>query len=84
MSPLPEVLAPDAFGRSCGVTAFLDRSAGPAEGVLAPQGGTTGGWTLYVQGGRPRFVYNSPASALHSVRDTAELPAGRVTEVEML
>jgi arylsulfatase A-like enzyme len=77
MSPLPEALAPNTFGRSYNVTAFLDRSGGPAEGVVAAQGGMLGGWTLYVQAGKPRFVYHSPAGTIHAIAGATELPAGR-------
>ncbi|HEX6870571.1 MAG TPA: arylsulfatase [Micromonosporaceae bacterium] len=31
---------------------------GPANGVLLAQGGITGGWSLYLKDGRPKYCYN--------------------------
>lgn len=78
LSPLPEPLAPDLFGKAYSVTAHLDRSAGAADGVLAAQGGAGGGWALLVRDSRPVFVYRSPAGPLYTLRGTDSLPMGRV------
>jgi arylsulfatase len=44
--------------KSHAVTADLTVAAGGAGGVIIAQGGTFGGWTLYVHQGRPAYCYN--------------------------
>ena len=44
--------------KSFTVTAELDVPEGGAEGVIIAQGGRFGGWTVYVTGGKAKFVYN--------------------------
>jgi hypothetical protein len=40
------------------VTAQIEVSNGPAEGVIVAQGGAFGGWTLYAKDGKPAYCYN--------------------------
>jgi arylsulfatase A-like enzyme len=44
--------------RSHAVTAQLAVPDGGAEGVIIAQGGAFGGWSLYLQEGRPTYCYN--------------------------
>ena len=44
--------------RSYTITAELEIPDGGAEGVILAHGGHTGGWSLYVKDGRPKFAYN--------------------------
>jgi hypothetical protein len=44
--------------RSHSITAQLVIPDGGANGVLFAQGGVTGGWSLYLKDGRPKYHYN--------------------------
>ncbi|KUF06675.1 hypothetical protein [Leucobacter sp. G161] len=44
--------------RSFNVTAQVEVSGDPAEGVLLSQGGYLGGWSFYIDGGKLKFAYN--------------------------
>jgi arylsulfatase len=44
--------------RSYTITAELDIPKRGAEGVIIAHGGHTGGWSLYLKNGRPKFAYN--------------------------
>jgi arylsulfatase len=44
--------------RSFSVTADIEITASGATGVVPAQGGRFGGWSLWLQDGRPRFSYN--------------------------
>ena len=48
----------DMKNRSYTLTAELEVPEGGAEGVVIAHGGHTGGWSLYVKNGRPKFAYN--------------------------
>ena len=48
MSPLHQDLAPNTFGTSYTIDVYLDRKHPDSEGVLVAQGGTGGGYTLYI------------------------------------
>ena len=57
-SHIAEASAAPTQNRSHTITAYLDVPAGGAEGVVAAQGGTAGGFSLYVRDGRPVYEYN--------------------------
>ncbi|MGD9753472.1 MAG: arylsulfatase [Acidimicrobiia bacterium] len=79
MSSLPEAVAPNLRGRPYQILAALDVPAdGPVDGVLACHGGHTGGYALYVQDRRLRFVHNLVGTTFHRVAAEVELPAGSV------
>jgi len=63
--------------RSHTITAAVAIPPGGAEGVLAAQGSRLGGWSLYVQHGRLRYVHNLVGAEEHSLVSTAELTPGR-------
>ena len=65
--------------RSYTITAELDIRKGGAEGVLIAHGGHTGGWSLYVKNGQPKFAYNWFGRELYEVSAPKALPAGTVT-----
>jgi arylsulfatase len=54
---LPEPIGPQTFPRPHTITAYLDIPKGGAEGVVACTGAFSGGWSLYVQAGKPVFRY---------------------------
>ena len=62
--------------KSFSVTAEIDVPDGGVNGVIIAQGGRFGGWTVYFQDGKAKFVYN--VLGIHeyaTVADTA-IPAG--------
>jgi arylsulfatase A-like enzyme len=55
---IPPEAMPELGGRSHVLSADIAVPAGGARGVLAAQGGRYGGWTLYLQDGRPVYEVN--------------------------
>lgn len=66
--------------RSFAITAQLTGapSGAPANGAVIAQGGRFGGWSLYVQDGRPGFTYNFLNMQRFTIAAPAALPAGNV------
>jgi arylsulfatase len=62
--------------RSHSVTAQLVVPEGGAEGVVIAQGGAFGGWSLYLQEGRPTYCYNLLGVARFKVAGGEPLAAG--------
>ena len=62
--------------KSFSVTAEIDVPDGGVNGVIIAQGGRFGGWTVYFQDGKAKFVYN--VLGIHSYATAAEtaIPAG--------
>ncbi|MBM7832965.1 arylsulfatase [Agromyces cerinus] len=58
--------------KSFSVTAEVDVPEGGAEGVIIAQGGRFGGWSVFVSGGKLKFVYN--VLGIHSFETEAETP----------
>ena len=61
------------------IDADLDIPDGGAEGVVLSQAGQTGGWSLYVKDGKPKYAYNWLAREMYTVEGDQPLPAGSVT-----
>ena len=55
----------------------MDNADGKAEGVLVTHGGKFGGYGLFVQNGKPTFVYNWGQSARYTVTAAEPLPPGK-------
>ena len=68
-SVVPAFAAPPIFNRPYSIEADLDIPEGGADGVIVAQGGDAGGFSLLLDGGRPRYVYN------HMGRDRFEVAA---------
>ncbi len=66
--------------RSFAITAQLAgaTSGAPANGAVIAQGGRFGGWSLYVQDGRPGFTYNFLNMQRFTITAPTTLPAGDV------
>ena len=79
MIGLPENAFINMKNRSYTVTAELDIPKDGAEGVIIAPGGHTGGWSLYVKKGIPKFAYNWFGRETYEVTATKPLPAGTVT-----
>lgn len=50
-----------------------------SSGVIVQQGGRFGGWSLYLQDGKPVFAYNYLGLDVSKVASPQSLPAGEVT-----
>lgn len=64
--------------RSHAITAELEVSAEPTEGVILCQGGRFGGWSLYAKGGRLNYCYNWVGLEHYQLTAEKPLPTGRV------
>jgi arylsulfatase len=62
--------------KSHAVTAEIQVPEGGAEGVVIAQGGSIGGWALYLKGGKPRYCYNLLGVQRFYVDTDTEVPAG--------
>ena len=62
--------------KSHAVTAEIVVPEGGAQGVIIAQGGSIGGWALYVVGGRLRYCYNLLGVQRFYVGSDREIPAG--------
>ncbi|NYJ02979.1 arylsulfatase [Nocardioides thalensis] len=65
---------PNLRNGSFAVTAHVEVPAGGADGVVVAQGSRFGGWSLYLDAGRPVYHYNFLGTEHFSV--TAERPLG--------
>ena len=79
LSVVPTFNTPPILNRSHAITAELDIPAGGAEGVILAQAGYTGGFALYVQDGRLRYVHNYVGKKLYEVVSGEPLPSGPIT-----
>jgi hypothetical protein len=62
--------------KSHSVTAEIEVPEGGAEGVIVAQGGSIGGWSLYLKEGKPRYCYNLLGVQRFYVDSDTEVPAG--------
>ncbi len=62
--------------KSHAVTAEIEVPDGGAQGVIVAQGGSIGGWTLYLKEGKPRYCYNLLGIQRFYVDSETEVPAG--------
>jgi arylsulfatase len=62
--------------KSHAVTAQFTVPHGGARGVLISQGGSFGGWVLYLNEGRPKYVYNLLGMTRVRIEGTDPVPAG--------
>ena len=72
-------VAPNIFNKSFSISAQVENPDGKAEGVLVAQGSKFGGYALFVQNGKPIFVYNWGDSARYTITSAAPLPSGKST-----
>jgi len=62
--------------KSHSVTAEIEVPKAEAEGVIIAQGGSIGGWSLYLKEGKPRYCYNLLGIQRFYVDSDTEVPAG--------
>ncbi len=74
---LPDGAAPQVLNKSFSVTADLDIPEKGAEGMVFTHGGLTGGYGIYLRGGKAHVVYNMLAIERYTI-DSDELPKGKV------
>jgi arylsulfatase len=77
MGRLSENSVVSVKNRSFAVTAEVVVPEGGAQGVIIAQGGAFGGWSLYVLGGKAKFVYNVCGVRLFAAEAEREIPAGK-------
>jgi arylsulfatase len=77
MGRLSENAVVNVKNTSHAVTAEIDVPEGGAQGVLVAQGGSIGGWSLYLNEGRPRYCYNLLGIQRFHVGGDEAVPPGR-------
>ena len=75
---IPEGSAPPIYQRSHTITARVVIPETGAEGVILAEGGSSGGYTLFVQDGKAHYEYNFFGKAIYRVSSADKLPAGEV------
>jgi arylsulfatase len=78
-APVPLLAQPKIYNRSHVITAELEIPTGGAQGVIVAAGSSTGGYALYVQDGRVRYVYNYLGIKKFHIVSDVQLPEGDVT-----
>ncbi len=76
MGRLSEHAVLNLKNKSHSVTAELTIPDRGAQGVIIAQGGAFGGWSLYLQSGRPKYCYNLFGLQQFQVEGEAEVPPG--------
>jgi len=76
MGRLSENSVVNIKNKSFSITAEVDVPSGGAEGVIIAQGGRFGGWSLYTDGGRAKFVYNVLGIQEFATEADAPIPEG--------
>ena len=60
------------------ISAEIEIPRDGAEGVVLSQAGQTGGWSLYVKDGKPKYAYNWLAREMYTIEGDEPLPSGEV------
>jgi arylsulfatase A-like enzyme len=76
MGRLSESSLLNVKNKSHAVTAQFAVPHGGARGVLIAQGGSFGGWVLYLNQGRPKYVYNLLGMTRFRIEGEDPVPAG--------
>lgn len=77
---IPEGSAPPIYQRSHTITASVVVPAQGGDGVIVAEGGSAGGYTLYVMDGRVHYDYNFFGKQLYQVSSAEKLAPGK-TEI---
>jgi arylsulfatase len=77
MGRLSENSVVNIKNKSFSVTAELDVPTQGAEGVIIAQGGRFGGWSIFAQGGKAKFVYNVLGIQSFVIEAEQPIPAGK-------
>jgi arylsulfatase A-like enzyme len=76
MGRLTENSVVNIKNKSHAVTAEVAVPDGGAQGVIVAQGGSIGGWSLYMKEGKPRYCYNLLGIERFHVEGDQQVPAG--------
>jgi arylsulfatase len=76
---LPENDFINTKNSSFSIVAEVESKDGKTNGVIVSQGGRFGGWSFYVKGGKPVYMYNFLGLNRYAVTADAALPAGKST-----
>ncbi len=76
MSGLMENAFINVKNRSFSITAEVEIPASGARGVVLAQGGRFGGWSLWLQDGRPRYSYNWLGIEHYEIAADKPMPTG--------
>ena len=76
MKRLSESSVINLKNKSHSVTAQLQVPEGGADGVIVAQGGAFAGWSLYLKGGTPKYVYNFLGLQLFTIEGDSQIPVG--------
>ena len=76
MGRLSESSVVNIKNKSHAVTAEIVVPEDGVQGVIVAQGGSIGGWSLYVKDGKPRYCYNLLGLQRFYVDSDREIPAG--------
>jgi arylsulfatase A-like enzyme len=76
MGRLSESSVVNLKNKSHSVTAEIAVPQGGGQGVIVAQGGSIGGWSLYVKDGKPRYCYNLLGVQRFYVDSEREIPSG--------
>jgi len=79
MTALPGAACLPMLNKSWTITAEVDLPDDKASGMIVTQGGSEGGYGLYLREGRPVFVYNFLGQERPTFAGEAALPAGKTT-----
>jgi arylsulfatase len=78
-SAVPDNAAARVLNRPHSITAEVEIPESGAEGVLIAAGGNSGGYSLFVKGGKLHYVHNYVGDEEYHVQSRDALPAGRVS-----
>jgi arylsulfatase len=79
MAGMQENVFLNVKNKSVKITAEVEVPQGGGQGTLVAQGGRFGGWSLYVDGGKPAYTYNLLGMRRTTVASKTALPAGKAT-----
>jgi arylsulfatase len=81
MVGLPDSSSPNLLNKSWTITAEVDLPDGKSNGMIVAHGGIEGGYGLYLNEGKPAFVYNYLALERITFAAKDALPKGKATIV---
>jgi arylsulfatase A-like enzyme len=79
MTGMSENVFINTKNRSHTITADVEVPQGGANGVILAQAGRFGGWSFYLQDGKPTYTYNWLGLHRYTVAAEQALPAGKAT-----
>ncbi|MBX9689873.1 MAG: arylsulfatase [Candidatus Obscuribacterales bacterium] len=78
MTAMSENVFINSKNQSYTISADLEIPASGSEGVILAQAGRFGGWSLYLEKGKPVFTYNFLGLEQYSIKAKTAVPTGKV------